>query len=548
MYLPTMIADDGIRKAQTINFGGYNHTLAAKNGMIYDETNITSDYFPVLSPRSPRYLQSTLSAPNGLYCNDGIYTVDGTDFKVNGETKGQVDNNRKTFASLGRYIVILPDKKYYDTVSGVLGDIESSVPVSATFTDGTYAEEAAEGNTIRAASATFDWSDYFKVGDAVAISGSSVSDNNKTIIVREIAGRDLRFYPNSFTTTSTAETLTLKRGMPDMDFICENENRLWGCTNSEENEIWDEATKQYITVKSRVIYACKLGDIFNWNVFDGLSTDSYAVGVGSDGDFTGCCAYLGYPCFFKEEHIYKVYGDKPSNFQVMGSASLGTAAGAERSFGIAGETLFYLSRTGIVAYNGGIPSNISASFGTERYTDAVGGSDGVKYYVSMKDTANAWHMFVYDTRYGIWCREDGLHVLDFGWNTELYFLDSTGNLWMNGNARTPAGTAEASVSSSVEFADLTEDVGNSPRYGANKKHIAKLQIRMELDANASVTVQMEFDDGTWETVKTLTTATKRSYYLPIIPRRTDHFRIKLIGSGNWKLYSLIREVSTGSEN
>ncbi len=524
-----MIADDGIRKAQTINFGGYNHTLAAKNGMIYDETNITSDYFPVLSPRSPRYLQSTLSAPNGLYCNDGIYTVDGTDFKADGVTKGQVSNSRKTFASLGRYIVILPDKKYYDTVSGVLGDIESSVTASATFTDGTYAEEAAEGNTIRAASASFDWSDYFKVGDAVAIGGSSVSENNKTIIVREIAGRDLRFYPNSFTTTSAAETLTLAREMPDMDFICENENRLWGC-------------------KGDTIYASKLGDIFNWNVFDGVSTDSYAVEVGSAGDFTGCCAFLGYPVFMKEEQIYKVYGDKPSNFQVMGSASLGTAAGAERSFGIAGETLFYLSRTGIVAYNGGIPSNISASFGTERYTDAVGGSDGVKYYVSMKDTSNAWHLFVYDTRYGVWCREDGMHVLDFGWNTELYFLDSTGKLWMNGNARTPAGTAEASVSSSVEFADLTEDVGNSPRYGANKKHIAKLQIRMELDANASVTVQMEFDDGTWETVKTLTTATKRSYYLPIIPRRTDHFRIKLIGSGNWKLYSLIREVSTGSEN
>ena len=67
-----------------------------------------------------------------------------------------------------------------------------------------------------------------------------------------------------------------------MDFICENENRLWGC-------------------KEDTIYSSKLGDPFNWNVFDGLSTDSYAVNVRIDGDFTACCSYLGYPVFFKEE-------------------------------------------------------------------------------------------------------------------------------------------------------------------------------------------------------------------------------------------------------
>ena len=80
--------------------------------------------------------------------------------------------------------------------------------------------------------------------------------------------------------------------------------------------------------KGDTVYASKLGDPFNWNVFDGLSTDSYAVDVGSAGDFTACCSYLGYPCMFKEEHIYKVYGDKPSNFQVMGSASWGWKRGA----------------------------------------------------------------------------------------------------------------------------------------------------------------------------------------------------------------------------
>ena len=54
--------------------------------------------------------------------------------------------------------------------------------------------------------------------------------------------------------------------MPDLDFICESENRLWGCSN-----------------ETRTIYASALGDPTNFFSYQGLSTDSYAVAVGSEG-------------------------------------------------------------------------------------------------------------------------------------------------------------------------------------------------------------------------------------------------------------------------
>ena len=158
--------------------------------------------------------------------------------------------------------------------------------------DGTYAGEEAKGNTVFCETAGFDWSDYFNPGDGVTISGASAEGNNKTAVVREIEDGALRFYENCFVTGGGSQSVTVKRAVPDMDFLCENENRLWGC-------------------KGDTIYACKLGDIFNWNVFDGVATDSYAADVASTGDFTACASYLGYPCFFKEEHIYKVYGDRP---------------------------------------------------------------------------------------------------------------------------------------------------------------------------------------------------------------------------------------------
>ena len=161
----------------------------------------------------------------------------------------------------------------------------------------------------------------------------------------------------------------------------------------------------------------------------------------------------------------------------------------------------------------------------------------------MQDTAGAWHLFVYDTQRSMWHREDDLQAVGFGWNEELYFLDADGTLWLSGNARTVPADAEIEdfVQSVAEFGDFVEK-------DPNHKGTAKIQIRMELDEDASVTIQMQFDsDGVWSDVKTLTTEVKRSFYLPIIPRRSDHFRIRFNGTGSWRLYSLVRESYIGSE-
>lgn len=526
VMLPKMQNVVEFRKSQTVVFGGYNHTLGAGDGEIWDMKNMTSDLYPLLSPRKPRYLVGTLSKPNGFYAHDGLFWVDGTELCYNGQQVGQVTDSRKTFASLGAYIILLPDKVCYNKVTGEFKSLEASWEGSVTLQDGTYAEEEAKANTIYAPRA--DWASVFSVGDAVTIAGCTVhQENNYTPIIREIDGDYLRFYENTFVIGEGGdqETLTIRRTVPDMDFLIENENRLWGC-------------------KGDTIYASKLGDPFNWNVFDGVATDSYAVDVGSPGDFTAAFSYLGYPCFFKEEYIYKVYGSKPSNFQVMSSASLGVEAGSEGSLAIAGEILFYLSRVGIVAYSGGIPQSVSAPFGTQRFRNGVAGSNGTKYYVSMEDADGVWHLFVYDTTQKLWHREDNTHALNWGWNGELCFLDDQGNLWVTGNVREiPEGaTQESDVESMVEFADFTE-------HNPNKKNTSKIQVRVELEAGAEVEMEIQFDsDGAWRSLRTLTATKKRSFFVPIIPRRNDHFRLRFTGHGQWRLYSLVRENYIGSEH
>lgn len=130
------------------------------------------------------------------------------------------------------------------------------------------------------------------------------TENNKTPVIREIDGDQavllrIHLHPGW---RGRCDALHRNRGAfglpdqcPDLLFVCENENRLWGC---------DKTT----------IYASKLGDIFNWNVYEGLATDSYSVDTGSAGSFTACISFLGYPIFFKEDHISQGVRLHPNQF------------------------------------------------------------------------------------------------------------------------------------------------------------------------------------------------------------------------------------------
>lgn len=534
MKLPNMRYADRITKEKQVKFGGLNHTYGAGDGELWDMKNLTSDHYPLLATRMQRMKIHQLSASGGIYCREKLCWVDGRDFYYDGVKEGTLPTaGQKAFAALGIYIIIAPDMAYYNTEDGTFGQLAKAwTGSSLTFQNGSYKEEAAEANTIYAAGV--NWSEYFSPGDGVTIEGCTKHpDNNKTPIIREIDGDKLYFYENTFVldgeegTTAYTENGALKisRIVPELHFLCENENRLWGCDGN-------------------TIYASKLGDPFNWNVYEGLATDSYAVDTGSAGSFTGCISYLGYPVFFKEDHIYKVYGSQPSNYQVMGSATLGLAAGSDRSLAVAGEILFYLSRAGIMAYSGGIPQPVGAAFGTAHFRNAVGGSDGLKYYVCMED-GQGTRLYVYDVQRRLWHIEDGSAAAGFvRQGSSLYMLLENGEVWQIGQGEDlPDGAeAEGPVEWMAEFGDFTED-------DPNKKGVSKIQIRLELEDGASARVEMQFDSSDeWQPVgQVLTAERKQSFYLPIVPRRCDHYRLRLSGVGGCKIYSMVRESYSGSE-
>lgn len=532
MRLPSMKFADGIAKSKQVKFAGLNHTAGAGDGELWDMENMTGDHHPVLASRSPRRMYRKLEKPGGIFAWEKLCWVDGTAFFFDGVERGQVSEGKKQFATLGAYVLIFPDKCWYNVESGDFGSMEAVWNGAAlTFGSGLLYGEAAEANCISCTGV--NWADWFRSGDAVTVSGCTAeTGNNLSVIIRAMDGDKLYFYENSFTlpegqTEYTEEgNLQISRTVPDLKFVCEHENRLWGCSGN-------------------TIYASKLGDFFNWNVYDGLDTDAWAVEAGSAGDFTGCKSYRGYATFFKEEHIYKVYGSVPSNFQLMGSATLGLAEGSEGSMAVAGETLFYLSPSGIMAYTGGIPQPMGQAFGKLRFKNAVGGSDGLKYYVSMQLADGSWSMYVFDTQEGLWHREDETQSIGFaGWDGNLYFLNAAGEIWITGNIMEPPEetTEEKTIEWYAEFADFTEK-------DPNKKGVSKVQIRLELDEGATVQVWIQFDsDGVWQKAgSAIGEGKKRSYYLPIIPRRGDHYRLKLTGVGGCRIHSMVREYYSGSE-
>ena len=526
---------DKYTKSSQNQFLGLNMRKGARDGEIADMVNMSSREFPLLCVRAKRRLCATLEKPNGLFGWNGLVWVDGTKFYFNGVEKGTVTDSVKSFAGIGAYIVIMPDKKYYNTETDSFGSMESEWSgTELTFTNGTLYGEAAERNALKHTGT--DWSEYFREGDAVTVSGCTVHpENNKSVIIREISGDTMNFYENVFVldgeeqSTEYGESGTIKvsRSVPELDWMCENENRLWGC-------------------KGNTIYASKLGDIFNFGVYDGIDTDSYTVETGSVGEFTGCVSYAGYPTFFKDENIYKVYGSIPSNFEVASSVKLGMESGNGGSLATAGETLFFLSRAGFAAYTGGIPTLIHDAFGENMPQEATAGSDGVRYYVSCRMPDGAWRLFVYDTRYGVWDAEDNTHAVCFAYyGGELYFLSDDGKIWLTEDkGRThPGSTEENSVSWSVEFADFT--AGET-----NKKSAGKLQLRIELEQGSEARAYIRYDSsGTWtEIYPILTGTTKKSFILPVIPKRCDHYRIKLTGSGEGRIYALTRSFYVGSEH
>ena len=561
-------------------FRGYNHNLRIGGGEFYDMTNLSSDSYPVLSPRRQRGIYATPTSPQGMVSKDTLCYVDGGDFIINKQTVPMdlsIDDRPKTLISMGAYVIIMPDKKYVNTADiADYGSIEATVETASAVTfelcklDGVSYENAAAQDTAPEDPVNMDlWIDtsnkphtlkqyssanaiwvsipttYIKISatgigipfsenDGVTVSGvesEALSDLNSTMVI-VAKGDDFIVVTGILDEVTTQDTaITVKRQMPIMDFVIESGNRLWGCRygTAVNGEIVNE------------IYASKLGDFKNWNCFAGISTDSYAATVGTDGQFTGAVAHLGYPLFFKESCMHKVYGNYPANYQIQTTTCRGVQNGCERSLAIVNEILYYKARSGVCAYDGSLPTEISTAFGEESYYNAVAGALGNKYYISMSDANETWHLFVYDTVKEMWHREDDTQATCFcACGGDLYYID-----YADKQIKSVRGTGVVEVTP-IKWSATTGVIGtDSP----DKKYISRMDVRMSLQAGSRVSFYAEYDSsGDWEYLFTMSGVNLQTFAVPIRTKRCDHMRLKITGYGDAKIYSICKNIERGGDS
>lgn len=380
------------------------------------------------------------------------------------------------------------------------------------------------------------FADSFKVGDILNITNddktvnsisnrvTAIDDTTNTITFeKEIEG-----IPSSI---PTEYHLKITLPVPDMDYITEASNRIWGCK-------YGEVDGQTINE----IYACALGDYRAWYKFKGISTDSYVASVGTDGKWTGAATYQGNPIFFKENYFHKVYVSSGGAHQITDLSCRGVQDGCHNSLAFVGDRLMYKSRSGVMIYDGSLPVSVSAKLGDINYHDAVAGSIDDKYYISMCDDDNKWSLFVYDASKGLWYREDSTHAMSFARvRNELYYIDFDSKKIISVN-----GT-DGAVEDAVDWRADTGLIGYTT---PEQKYISRFNIRMQLPYGSCADLYIQYDsDGVWHHAGHMdgNLNNTSSFIIPVRPRRCDHFNVRLEGHGDVLVYSIAKIFEQGSD-
>lgn len=578
--LPSL-KNEYINREVTDCFSGYRRRLRIEAGELYDCKNLSAANFPLLSNRGKRGRLCTLESPGGLGAKDKLIWVDGGRLYYDGvpTALSGLSPGEKQLVSMGAYVCVFPDKRYYNTARPAdYGSMEArftssgAVRFSLCMVDGSeykkptaserapetpenaelWIDTAAKPHVLRQWSqALGEWVEVisvytklsfssggelerlFSVHDGVSISGADIEEVNGEKLICAIGGdRDSGDYvvvPGLLEEAYTQNegSIAIERRVPDMDFVIECRNRLWGCKYGEsEGQNLNE------------LYCCALGDFKNWRQFMGLASDSWNASVGSEGAWTGAVNFMGSPVFFKENRIHRIIVSAYGAHSCAETVCRGVQPGCHKSLQQVNETLYYKSRGDICAWQGGFPLSVSEALGDEVYDSAAAGAVGDSYYISMRNRDGCWVLFVYDVKKQIWMKEDGLCVTDFAaLSGELYALSQNSIYALRGSC----GEKESHV-------DWMAESGILYYQYPDRKYLSRYNFRLQMEEGAQMDIYIQYDSsGIWERKGRIKFRGTGTVTVPIRPRRCDHMRIRLEGKGEFRLFSVAKILSIGSD-
>lgn len=370
---------------------------------------------------------------------------------------------------------------------------------------------------------------YFET-DKIIKAGTTLIGDASTITVWDKENKTVvEYYPvvanlanakqiNSNKFEEEKPELTIKRPLPDLDYICESNNRLFGCSNAD-----------------KTIYASELGDPTRFYGDTLLTTGAYAVAVGTEGKFTGCCKYGSSVLFWKEAHLHKLLGTSPLDYSLYEYELEGVQEGSHKSLQTINNVVYYLGANGVYAYTGGVPSLVSDAFGQRRFKNGVAGNDGDTYYLSTWEDEEC-SLFAYETKRGFWYREDETNVVDFArMGKDLYMLDDKGEVWLM-----DAGEDDAQIEWMAQFTPFHDTA-------EGRKTYSKVILRVELPKGAYLRAEVRYDGGRWHEAGKVVGRDADSIPIQLPLNRCDEFELRLSGKGACTVKAMVLEYSVGSD-
>lgn len=595
------------QKQKAINaFKGYNHNLRIGDGEFYDDMNVVSDDYPVLSVRKKRDT-TNFTKPGTLlgisYFNDWLIQIcsvnvldikrlyvyatgENADFYVDMGIIDAADTAKRTVLRFGGYILIFPDRKWVDMAKGFLlyrphGDIDQVTEIAVT-----------EASPITYSVCDIEGNDYIDIETTLPVN----PENGDLWIDTEAVPHVLKKYSVSLKTWEVLSTYIkiqypgISSGFEKGDsvnidgstVIKKGDYPIWAIkkdTDDPSNDyivitgITDEETTQtqgtvtvsrkmpqfdYMTVAGNRVWGCRYKYVLDSQSVVARVNEIWASKLG---DFKNWYYYAGtsmdsYTVSLGQDEEFTgaiTLNDKPVFFR---EHCIHTIYGDYPS----NYTLETVTGTGVQA---GCDKTLATHNGYAYYLSkdgiyAFNGSYPAKLYDAFgsdKFTDPACGVFSYN-KYYLTCTKDGqpymfVHDTDTGIlhrenmpQVEQMVVVDDDIFYLTGNDVYSTRYRE----NSTEYVEWYAESGMIDLYMAEKKYVSQIHIRMALAPQSTCRIRVQYDSSReWERAAELIGTKLTSFTIPLRMKRADHVRIRLEGTGEAHIYSLTKTFSAGSD-
>ena len=278
--------------------------------------------------------------------------------------------------------------------------------------------------------------------------------------------------------------------MPDMDYATVFQSRLFGVGNGR-------------------VYASGYNDYANWQLDTSSSFNSSNAWMSASqsntkagGEFTGITTFGNHVIAFKKDFVHEITNTK-NPFRIVDVFACGTID--NRSVQDVNGTLIFVSSGNVYAYTGSAPRDMGYKLGIDKFSYAVSGTDGRRYYLYCEDgddtDENGYgkgHFFVYDSYFGAWSERSldpfdilGIAEEDPSLIPKTRFISFANSsygmlvLCQNGYIFMLNTDNYSDTAWSFETDLITRLSGSSAAYGTeNIKHIRKVQMLADVAEDA----------------------------------------------------------------